>query len=513
MKKRYYILLFFPIFLFSQNFNWVNFPTISYSLNPNSIGYTTTCDTAGNSYCIGFKDTAYINSEVYGNTFYNKYSSTGELLFSKTFTGRISIKNAVVDADNNVYLAVAMISMVTIGTNNLTTNGSGSNPIIIKLNSDGEFMYYINLKSTLGSANHMDAITTDNQNNIYVGYDDFSNSYITKFSSLGALQFTITQQNVQIISSLSVDNLGNIYASGSCGSTNSRFAGVLEPTSLPYSSYAVKYLPSGIHQWTKYIEDISCLDPKISAKNPNNIYLSSSLSDSFTFGNLTSQGPLTGFSDDIYITKLNANGDFQWIREVLGSGKAYTGNRNFLESDLNGNVYFAGSTKGTTNWTTAQSTVISGFNSDILLLKYNSNGDLLFTKTAGGSGDDRADGVALDIEGNIILTGMVDNGTILFDNLSNTVPDNSPFITKINTTLKVTSFEKTKIKIYPNPAQNQIFISGLFQKTKATIYTALGQKIKDLELENEEPIAINDLALGIYFLKTESNSIVKFIKN
>ena len=216
-------------------------------------------------------------------------------------------------------------------------------------------------------------MAVDTSNNIYLGFDDFINSKIVKLSPTGTLLQTINQQRVQVISSISIDNLGNIYAACSCGDANSTFAGVSQPTSLSYSIYAVKYSASGVHQWTKYLNDNSCRDPQISAKTADNIYLSSSLTGAYTFGSFTTQGPSSGSSDDVFITKMDALGNFNWVKEVPDTGKAYIGSRNFLNSDSNGNVYFVGSTKGTTNWTPNATTSVSGNSTDALILKYNTN--------------------------------------------------------------------------------------------------------------------------------------------
>jgi Secretion system C-terminal sorting domain/Beta-propeller repeat len=265
------------------------------------------------------------------------------------------------------------------------------------------------------------------------------------------------------------------------------------------------------YQWTKYVEDISCLAPKISVKSVNNVYLSSSLTGAFQFGSLTAQGPSSGFSDDIFITKMNSNGDFQWIKEVPGTGKAYVGNRNFLTSDNSGNVYFAGSTRGTTVWNQSITTTVTGFGDDALVLKYNSNGDLLMVKTASGSSNDQCNGIAVDNFGNIFVSGIT-FGASNFDAISH--PDvDAPFIAKIGNLLSNAKNElNRKIIIYPNPSENQIFISNLESKTKGVIFNLFGQKVKNIEIENNTSISISDLNTGIYFIKFEGYQAEKMVK-
>jgi Secretion system C-terminal sorting domain len=511
MKKIYFLLVFLTLNSFSQNFQWVNFPNITYSFNPSLIGYTTTCDNSGNVYVVGFKDNYFSSSDVYGNLFYRKYDSNGQLLFDKTIGGKVRVFNMTSDNVGNIYVSASFKSLLTFDTVQITS-GTTETGVLLKFDVSGNIIFN-EMFSNLGiSDKNSTALSVDIDNNVYIGIDDFFNSKIIKLSPTGTLLMTIDQLNVKVLSSVSVDNMGNIYASGSCAQSNSKFAGVLQPTSLNYSTYIVKYLSTGVHQWTKFIQDISCLDPIVTAKTPDNIYVSAALSGAYAFGNLTSQGPSSGASDDIYITKLNSTGNFEWIREVQGSGKAYIGNRNFLTSDVDGNVYFTGSTKGATVWTPIISTTISGNNPDALVLKYNSNGDLLFAKTAGGSSSDRSDGIAIDTNGNIYVSGMV-YGNSTFGTLTNSSTGNTPLIAKIGNNLKINSFESEAITVYPNPVQTEIFIANINEKSKGIIQNILGQTIKSFELSNNKSIDVSELSNGVFFIKIEGKKCVRFLKD
>jgi Secretion system C-terminal sorting domain len=513
MKKIYLIILFIVANSYSQNFQWVDFPPVTYGLSTNNLGYSITADDSGNVYAVGFKNNYFLSSEIYGNLFYRKYDANGTLIFDKEITGKVRSINLTNDNVGNVYLVAGFKNTITFdGGGSINTSNTNEEIILIKFDQNGAFQWN-KIISNFGSFNHCSAIATDINNNVLIGFDNFNNSKILRLSSTtGNITLTIDQLNVQVISSISVDNFGSIYAAGSCGKPTSTFAGVLQPTNLSYSIYAVKYNSNGAHAWTKYAEDISCLDPIISAKTSNDIYLSSSLSGAFAFGSLTAQGPPSGFSDDIFITKLNANGDFVWLREVYGSGKASIGNRNFLTSDSSGNVYFAGSTKSSTVWSPIISTVVAGFNADVLILKYNSNGNILMAKTAGGSLTDSCDGIAIGDFGNIYVAGIT-SGPSNFD-LFNYATGKGPFVAKIGNLLNLNENKYLKkINIYPNPANNEINISNLESKTNGFIYNSIGQKVKVFEAENNSTISISELTTGIYFLKLDGFISEKLIKN
>ena len=70
-------------------------------------------------------------------------------------------------------------------------------------------------------------------------------------------------------------------------------------------------------------------------------------------------------------------------------------------------------------------------------------------------------------------------------------------------TLSVTNFEKETIKLYPNPVNNQLFISGKNNEYKVVIYSSEGRKLDSKTLKNNSPFNL-DLTTGVYFAKITS---------
>ena len=69
------------------------------------------------------------------------------------------------------------------------------------------------------------------------------------------------------------------------------------------------------------------------------------------------------------------------------------------------------------------------------------------------------------------------------------------------------------VKLYPNPSNDYIQISGLTRNHKYTLYNVLGTKIKNGNISNNELIDIRHFTNGLYFLKFEDgNTKIKFIK-
>jgi hypothetical protein len=82
-----------------------------------------------------------------------------------------------------------------------------------------------------------------------------------------------------------------------------------------------------------------------------------------------------------------------------------------------------------------------------------------------------------------------------------------------NTTLSLVEFEnRSKIKLYPNPASEYIKLFALKSDENYSIYNVLGVEIKNGIIFNNEQIDIKDFSNGLYFLKLENGNTIKFMK-
>jgi len=72
-------------------------------------------------------------------------------------------------------------------------------------------------------------------------------------------------------------------------------------------------------------------------------------------------------------------------------------------------------------------------------------------------------------------------------------------------TLSNDNFDVLKVSVYPNPAQNQITISGLNQKSTIEVYTVSGIKLMNVAFSGETQLPLN-LASGMYLAKITSDN-------
>lgn len=128
-----------------------------------------------------------------------------------------------------------------------------------------------------------------------------------------------------------------------------------------------------------------------------NTYITGYFSDTVHFGSyeLVCKG-----MSDVFVAKVDKDGNYLWAISAGGSRQDIP---NDIAVDDTGNLYIIGSYALIANFGT-ESLISSNF-SNIFIAKIDKNGNFIWTKHAGGAQDDIGNGIALDLNGNIYVTG------------------------------------------------------------------------------------------------------------
>ncbi len=212
-------------------------------------------------------------------------------------------------------------------------------------------------------------------------------------------------------SSLCVDQSGNVYVTGHFN-TNTIVFGAFTFTNANTNGsediFIVKYDALGNVLWAKSSGGTN-LDTGIGINTDasGNVYVTGyfqSTSISFSTTTLTN----TAFSTNIFVVKYDASGNLVWAKTTSG-GNAVRGRS--ISSDASGNVYVTGEF-GTSTLTVGTSTLTSSGILDILVIKYDVAGNVLWAKGAGGSQNDYGNGISVDGTGNVFVTGYFISNSI-----------------------------------------------------------------------------------------------------
>src|SRR5439155_2148740 len=162
--------------------------------------------------------------------------------------------------------------------------------------------------------------------------------------------------------------------------------------------FLAKYSSSGAHIWSKRF-GATGRDRATSVvvdKN-NDIVVAGYFSGTVDFGGgpLTSAGLL-----DIFVAKYSSTGAHIWSKRF---GGIYDDVCYGVAVDAAGNVFITGGFQGTVNFGGSSFSAFSAY--DFFLAKYSASGAYLWSRTASGSGTEQGLGLAVDANGDVVVTG------------------------------------------------------------------------------------------------------------
>jgi hypothetical protein len=520
-------------------------PIWSWAKGPNGGGNVpgnsaVVADDSGNSYITGCfsNDTIIFGYDTLLNTdnsgtydvYVVKYDPNGNVLWAKNAGGVYNdYGNAIaIDLSGNIYITGTFSYTIQFDTYSLNSIGS-SDIFIAKYDINGNIIWAKREGCT--SIDYANSITTDSDGNIYIvggfryfpiilGLDTLQNNggsdmFLVKYDQSGVVQWAKKAggTNDDTAPSLTIDDLGNVYVALSFYSSSIIFgADTLNNGNPGYADVAiVKYDTIGNAVWAKSTggpnEDYTFC---IKTDNLNGIFLTGYFySPSIIFGLDTLNNSST--NKDVFIVKYNDNGDVIWAKSAGGIG---ADQGSYLTTDTSNNVYVVGYfLSSSIVFDTCTLTNSSNGPPDIFIVKYDGNGNAIWTKGAYSIGDEYVNSIAINDLGDITVTGYFHYPYIAFDGDTLVNSDSSGmtykiFIAQINennfSLIEPLQNTEQRIFAYPNPASDRINISGIERKMIIKFYDILGNTIMEKEIETDQSFETDKLNSGIYIIVAEN---------
>lgn len=342
------------------------------------------------------------------------------------------VRSVASDAAGNVYACGFFRSTSTrFGNVTLTNSGPGFYEIfLVKYNPEGNVLW---AKSAGGSEDdRAHAVTTDAAGNVYLtGYFAGTASFggITLNSTGGADFFLAKydpQGNVSWVkkedgastlydagNALAADAQGNVWVAGIFNSNSMRLGGNSLQNLGSFSSdyFLAKYDAAG-----------NVRKVFSAGSNMNDEALAIALdSDGRPFitgffqGTSLSLGAVTlnnRGGSDLFIAQYDTAGNVLWAKGVESAGIGGNDRGSTVAIDAAGNRYVAGHFYD--HIRLGMSNLNSIGDADWFLVKYDHSGNALWAKSAGGMGEDLAEGIALDSMGNPTLVGRFSSSMFNF---------------------------------------------------------------------------------------------------
>lgn len=415
-----------------------------YGNTGNENGLTVATDTFGNVYMAGITGSLGMASGGFQNTFGGgivdaylvKFNSAGERLWATYyggpgeemafFGGKIGIAT---DASGNVFLGGLTNSTSGIASTGAydETIGGVVDAYLVKFDSTGDRMW-----ATYYGGSDVDYgydVATDKSGNVYLtgmtgstsdiasgGFQNTiggsSDAYLVKFDGNGnriwATYYggTATDEGC----SITTDASANVYLTG-CTSSNSGIASGGFQNSFgggTFDAFLVKFDSSGARKWATYYggagEEYMLFagDLDVATDNSENVFLTGLTTSSGSIASGGYQNTFGGGSADGFLVKFDSAGTRLWATYYGGSDedKFYS-----VATDTAENVYVVGHTLSSSGISSGGFQDTYATNEDGFLVKFTSDGIRSCATYYGGNDFDSGEGLGIDPEGNVYLSG------------------------------------------------------------------------------------------------------------
>ena len=349
--------------------------------------------------------------------------------------------SVAVDAAGNVY---------TVGVFSDTVDFNPGPPVfdiisvsvddifVSKFDSTGNFIW----AKSFSASNYQSAncITVDDSDNIFIcgdfsGEMDFDpnagnfnlvsnnqDAFILKLNSNGDFRWARKMGGnlYESVNSIKTDEEGNVYTTGFFTSAAADFdpgAGVFNLNNAANGAdvFISKLDNNGDFIWAKRIGS-SQEDNALSVfVDPFGIYITGFFASTADFDPGPDTFSLTSHGfNDIFILKLNLAGDFAWTKTIGGSLYDHSF---AIATDPQGNVYSAGLYSDIVDFDPGSAIAYQtavGGN-DIFVAKFDGSGNFIWAASMGGESNEYANSIALDAVGNVYTTGILFSTAADFD--------------------------------------------------------------------------------------------------
>ena len=485
-----------------------------------------------------------------------KLNPQGQFIWAKTYGALMQdfAEDILIDADNNIWLCGSFQRNVDFNpggedgmliNSNGTTGGNQGNGFVLKLNPEGVFQKIYHLKNVAaGFKNSVDFLSWDPQGNLNLAgsfngrldADPSSNSFILSnpnpnstlsrpfFIRLDPVADTlIWAKHIQgegafrTLNGISCDSDGNVFGVGGF-----RADLILNPEvdslniiGSPDNLFILKLNNEGNFVWVKsVVTDGITQATAVLTDEIGDLYVFGRFNSTIDFNNGL-QTPLsiqTNGGNDIFLVKMNSEGHYIWAR--TWGNETNTDALQGVSWGADGRMLISITFTETVDANPGSETLIltSAGGTDFYIVSLDTDGNFMDVLHRGGTGNDFA-GKAMYNQDSYTISGRTNNTFLLNPPLpaseisvsSGAVSYLARF-TPADGSTNTLDLHTTEIKVFPNPAHNQIFLQGLNSPSTLQLLDLQGKIVQQWHQFTDGVLELDHHHPGIYFMRAMNKS-------
>jgi hypothetical protein len=234
--------------------------------------------------------------------------------------------------------------------------------------------------------------------------------FISKLDAFGNFIWAKSMGGVDmdVAYSICIDDSGNVLTTGQFWDTADFDPGIgtfllTAPGSFG-GCFISKLDSSGNFVWARNFVGYYSWGLSITADEHGNVFTIGEFGNTVDFDSGNGTFNMTSTGNDVFISKLNHDGNFVWAKRMGGNA---VNHGTSIYIDISGNIYTTGLFDGPTDFDPGVG--IYNLNSsggyDIFIAKLDSSGNFIWAKRIGGSGSDQSFSIAVDSIGSVYTTG------------------------------------------------------------------------------------------------------------
>ncbi len=349
--------------------------------------------------------------------------------------------------------------------------------------------------------------------------------FVAKLSPAGVFQWvkTFGATDGERDNRIAIDTTGNVYLTG--GFKGTKPFGPISATSFGGRDiFVLKFDSSGNQLWLKTVGGL--LDDRgnsLAIDIEQDVYVTGEFRDKVVFGPDTVNNNGGPSGRDIFVAKITKEGSWVWAKKAGSNAGSDRGNR--IAANKQDLLFVTGQFRGDASFGAADTLWNSADSVQIYVAAIDTAGKWQWAIQAGGSIEDRGNGIAVDDNCNIFTTGYYElTASFGTTNITST-GKKEIYVAKIpsaciyNTVGISESDDFENVRFYPNPSNGNVTIEfgKVYEDLTIQIHNVVGQTIQTKRYQSTDraDIAIEQ-ANGIYFVhlisKDGESVVLKVIK-